>query len=83
MAQALEEVISGAHDRFATKEKLYRIGELCHPRAGLGDRCPLADSGEWSTEMDLLHDTCAKAFSEIELLPNDFPWDQAIQDLIA
>ncbi len=53
-------------DRYAQKEALFRVGEFCHPKA-LGDAYITAtDSHAWQTQLERLHDTCARAFNTLE-----------------
>jgi hypothetical protein len=48
---------------FTQKQALFKIGELCHPKA-LGD-AGVSDSG-WQAQLERLHDTCARAFNRLE-----------------
>jgi len=55
-----------ATDRYTQKEALFRIGQLCHPKA-LGDVFVLeVDSSDWPTQIETLHDSCAQAFNTLE-----------------
>jgi hypothetical protein len=64
LEQLLAEVRSS--DRFTQKEALFRVGEFCHPKA-LGDAYVTAtDSHAWQTQLERLHDTCARAFNTLE-----------------
>ena len=48
---------------FTQKQALFKIGELCHPKA-LGD-AGVSDSG-WQAQLERLHDACARAFNTLE-----------------
>jgi hypothetical protein len=48
---------------FGQRQALLRIGECCHPKA-LGD-VAVSDPA-WHSQLDRLHDTCAKAFNRLE-----------------
>ena len=48
---------------FAQRQALFKIGELCHPKA-LGD-ANISDYG-WQTQLQTLHDVCARAFNKLE-----------------
>jgi len=51
---------------FEQKQALFKIGEFCHPKA-LGDaRVTAVDFQGWGTQLDTLHDTCARAFNVLE-----------------
>jgi hypothetical protein len=54
---------------FATKEALFQVGEVCHPKA-IGDVC-FQDLGwnDWLAEVDELKSACARAFNELESMP--------------
>jgi hypothetical protein len=65
-AEGFEQCLSSMVGRFETKETLFKIGELCHPKA-LGDRfIPGLTYLEWAHELELLEDRCATAFNELE-----------------
>jgi hypothetical protein len=48
---------------FAQRQALFKIGELCHPKA-LGD-ANVSDAG-WQAQLQTLHDVCARAFNKLE-----------------
>ena len=65
-AAMLEQGLASMVGRFETKETLFKIGELCHPKA-LGDRfIPGLTYLEWAHELELLEGRCAEAFNELE-----------------
>jgi hypothetical protein len=65
-AEMLEDRLALMDGWFATKEQLFQIGELCHPK-GLGDRfIPGMTAYEWVAEIDSLKQDCARAFNELE-----------------
>lgn len=56
-------------DRFAQKEALFRVGQICQPKA-LGD---VAITGmtwrAWSSHLEHVHDACARALNVLERAP--------------
>lgn len=48
---------------FGKREALFKIGEVCHPKA-LGD-VAVSDPA-WHAQLDKLYDTCARAFNRLE-----------------
>jgi hypothetical protein len=53
-------------DRYAQKEALFHVGEFCNPKS-LGDALVTStDSHTWQTQLERLHDTCARAFNTLE-----------------
>lgn len=53
-------------DRFTQKEALFHVGDLCNPKA-LGDVDVSATSlHAWQTQLERLHDSCARAFNSLE-----------------
>jgi hypothetical protein len=49
---------------FNQRQALFKIGELCHPRA-LGE-ASIADAG-WPAQLETMHDVCARAFNRLEM----------------
>src|SRR5262245_8415501 len=53
-------------DDYTQKEALFRVGRFCHPK-GLGDAYVTAvDCQAWQTQVEKLHDECARAFNRLE-----------------
>jgi hypothetical protein len=48
---------------FAQRQALFRIGELCHPKA-LGD--VFVTVTDWPLQLERLHDSCARAFNRLQ-----------------
>lgn len=68
-ATDLEKRLQAMSGWYATKEHLYAIGGLCHPKA-LGDVYIASMSSEqWSHLVRQLHDRAARAFNILERLP--------------
>lgn len=66
IAQDLERRLELMDGWYATKEQLFQIGTLCHPK-GLGDN--LVDrlqQNSWIAEVESCRKICAVAFNELE-----------------
>ena len=65
-ADMLQELLDGMEGWYSTKENLYKVGQVCHPKA-LGDGFMNGYSAfEWLDEVISLRDDCARAFNELE-----------------
>ena len=62
----LQFLLDGMEDRYSTRENLFKIGELCHPKALGDDVIDGYSAFEWIDVVSCLHDDCARAFNELE-----------------
>jgi hypothetical protein len=63
--QQLLESVRGSNP-FGRKEALFKIGEVCHPKA-LGDaHITTMDWQVWLAQLETLHEVCARAFNQLE-----------------
>lgn len=68
-ARLLKAQLDSMKGWFATKESLFTLGSLCHPKATLGERRPrMMTWKEWDSHLALLQASCARAFNVLERL---------------
>jgi hypothetical protein len=64
LEQLLVDVRAGSD--FTKKQALFRIGEICHPKALGNVFITAVDFRTWGAQLEALHDSCARAFDVLE-----------------